>query len=232
MALRLLRILMLPLAMMAAVPTLAQPAYWQCAAFARQFSGIEIRGDAWTWWGLAEGRYAKGRHPRIGAVLSFTPSGSMRLGHVATVTRLLGDREIMVTHANWSPIGGIRGQVERDVVVRDVSAAGDWSRVRVWYAPIGDLGTTAWPVDGFIYPGSTNPGSMYATSAPRRSPEVVVASALSRPAPFRPASSSRALPRLAYTPVDQLIVGAPAGPRLRLGSDIMRLAMLETRQRP
>lgn len=211
MVLRLLRILIAPLALAAAMPAVAQQSYWQCAAFARQFSGIEIRGDAWTWWGLAEGRYAKGRSPRAGAVLSFTPSGSMRLGHVATVTRVLGEREITVTHANWSPIGGTRGQVERDVLIRDVSDAGDWSRVRVWYAPIGDLGTTAWPVDGFIYPSST----------PRKSPDIVLASA-GRLAP----------PRLAYAPIDQLAVGPHPSPRLRLGSDIMRLAMLETRQRP
>lgn len=210
MALRLLHILMVPLALAMAIPAVAQQSYWQCAAFARQFSGIEIRGDAWTWWGLADGRYGKGRTPRVGAVMSFTPSGSMRLGHVATVTQVLSQREITVTHANWSPIGGARGQVERDVLIRDVSDAGDWSRVRVWYAPISDLGTTAWPVDGFIYPGST----------PRTSPDIVVAST------FRPSA-----PRLAYAPLDQLVIGTRPSPRLRLGNDIMRLAMLETRQR-
>lgn len=216
MALRLLRVLMLSLAVVAAVPALAQQSYWQCAAFARQFSGIEIRGDAWTWWGLADGRYAKGRSPRIGAVMSFTPAGSMRLGHVATVTRVLSARDIAVTHANWSPIGGTRGQIERDVMIRDVSDAGDWSRVRVWYAPIGSLGTTAWPVDGFIYPDRIYPGP-----GPRKSPDLVLASAV------RPEA-----PRLAYVPVDQLIVGTRVSPKLRLGSDIMRLAMLETRQQP
>ncbi|MFN7053646.1 MAG: hypothetical protein ACK4NH_16130, partial [Gemmobacter sp.] len=55
-------------------------------------------------------------------------------------------------HANWSPIDGRRGQIEDDVRAVDVSEANDWSEVRVWYAPIGNLGTTAWPVNGFIYP--------------------------------------------------------------------------------
>lgn len=192
------------------MPATAQQSYWQCAAFARQFSGIEIRGDAWTWWGLAEGRFAKGKSPRVGAVLSFTPSGSMRLGHVATVTQILGDREIAVTHANWSRINGTRGQIERDVLIRDVSAAGDWSRVRVWYAPLGDLGTTAWPVDGFIYPGS---------SSRMAEPKLIFASA-----------PVRAAPRLAYAPINQLVIGDPAPRKLRLGSDLMRLAMLESRQ--
>ena len=38
--------------------------------------------------------------------------------------------------------------------MRDVSESGDWSAVRVWFAPLGDLGSTAWPVQGFIYPGA------------------------------------------------------------------------------
>jgi surface antigen len=201
--------LLLPVALFVALPATAQQPYWQCATFARQFSGIEIRGDAWTWWGLAEGRYAKGQRPRVGAVMSFTPSGRMRLGHVATVTQVLGNREIAVTHANWSPIDGTRGQIERDVLVRDVSDDNDWSRVRVWYAPIGDLGTTAWPVDGFIY----------ADGAPRPAkPKVQYASA------------TITAPKLAYARLETLVVGEAPPRGLRLGSDVIRLAMLESRQ--
>jgi hypothetical protein len=37
------------------------------------------------------------------------------------------------------------------VLAVDVSPGNDWSQVQVWYAPLGKLGTTAWPVDGFIY---------------------------------------------------------------------------------
>lgn len=210
-ALRLTKQILLPLALLAAVPAVAQEPYWQCAAFARQFSGIEIRGDAWTWWTLADGRYAKGNRPRVGAVLSFMPSGPMRLGHVATVTQVLGDREITVTHANWSPINGTRGQVERDVLVLDVSEANDWSQVRVWYAPIGDLGTTAWPVDGFIYPGR----------APRLDePRRQLASATFAP---------QATPRLGYARIDTMGMSKAPPQRLRLGKDIIRLAMLEDR---
>ena len=32
-----------------------------------------------------------------------------------------------------------------------MSPAGDWSQVKVWYAPTGDLGTTVYPTKGFIY---------------------------------------------------------------------------------
>ena len=36
------------------------PPYLQCVPYARQVSGIRIFGDAHTWWGQAEGRYARG----------------------------------------------------------------------------------------------------------------------------------------------------------------------------
>ena len=129
----------------------AQAGPWQCVTFARAFSGVQLFGDAATWWNQAAGHYEQGATPRTGAVLVFRPHGSMRVGHVATVTQVVSDREIRVTHANWSPIGGHRGQVETDVTVVDTSDAGDWSRVRVWYAPLGDLGRSDYPVYGFIY---------------------------------------------------------------------------------
>ena len=31
--------------------------------------------------------------------------------------------------------------------------AGDWTMVKVWYAPQGSLGTSAYPTRGFIYSG-------------------------------------------------------------------------------
>lgn len=125
--------------------------YWQCVPFARMISGIQLFGDAWTWWRQASGKYAEGFSPKAGAVLVFKPSGEMRLGHVAVVSQVLTDRIIQVTHANWSVIGGERGKVERDVTVVDVSPAGDWSQVKVWFDPAGDLGTTVYPTYGFIY---------------------------------------------------------------------------------
>lgn len=126
--------------------------YLQCVPYARDVSGIQIYGDALTWWGQAEGRYARGHRPKPGAVMSFAPHGRMELGHVAAVSRVIDSRTVLLRHANWSPIDGRRGQIEDDVRAVDVSDANDWSQVRVWYAPIGNLGTTAWPVNGFIYP--------------------------------------------------------------------------------
>lgn len=125
--------------------------YWQCVPFARLLSGIQIYGDARTWWGQASGKYETGRMPRAGAVLTFKPTGKMQLGHVAVVSQLVTDRVIQITHANWSRIGGARGQIETDVTVIDVSPLGDWSLVKVWYDPIRDLGTSVYPTHGFIY---------------------------------------------------------------------------------
>jgi surface antigen len=133
-----------------AAPAQAKGMFWQCAPFAREVSGVNIRGNAWTWWGQAAGRYQRGDAPKVGAVMSFQRTGKMPLGHVAMVSKVVSDREVLLTHANWSRPGGI----ERDVRAVDVSATGDWSQVRVWFAPTGGLGTSTYPVNGFIYSGS------------------------------------------------------------------------------
>ena len=82
-------------------------------------------------------------------MLAFEATHRMRVGHVATVSKVISDHEVLLTHANWSR----RGQVERNVRAVDVSADGDWSLVKVWYGPQGGLGTTAYPTKGFIYSG-------------------------------------------------------------------------------
>lgn len=121
--------------------------FWQCAPFAREISGIQLFGRAADWWDQADGRYARGKAPKVGAVLSFEATGRMRSGHVATVTQVVSSRVIKVTHANWSS----GGQIERNVEVVDVSPNNDWTSVRVWYAPIGKVGNSPYPTNGFIY---------------------------------------------------------------------------------
>lgn len=125
--------------------------YIQCVPYARKVSGIQLFGDAHTWWDQAAGRYARGTRPKVGAVIAFRPYGAMKLGHVAAVSRIVDSRTVLLRHANWSPIDGRRGQMEDNVRAVDVSPENDWSEVRVWYAPLGGLGTTHWPVEGFIY---------------------------------------------------------------------------------
>ena len=148
-----------------AAPAAAQS--WQCAPFARLVSGINLFGAAAGWWGQAIGKYAQGQAPRPGSVLVFKAVGAMRSGHVATVSQIVSDRVIRVTHANWSIIGGRRGQVERDVTVVDASPRGDWSQVRVRYKPINDVGIKAYPVYGFIYAGAKAAVAKVAPEGPR-----------------------------------------------------------------
>lgn len=134
-------------ALMTAVPAQAKGMFWQCATYARAVSGVDIHGNAWTWWDQAAGRYDRGETPKVGSVMSFQRTARMPFGHVAMVSKVISNREVLLTHANWSHPGGI----ERDVRAVDVSAAGDWSEVKVWFAPVGGLGTSTYPVNGFIY---------------------------------------------------------------------------------
>ena len=138
--------------LLVAAPAAALNEGLQCVPYARALSGVTIFGDAHTWWGQADGKYTRGNEPKVGAVLAFPPHGKMKLGHVAAVRRILDDRTIIISHANWSTIGGVRGHIEEDVRAVDVSDDNDWSAVRVWYTPNAALGSTQWPAHGFIYP--------------------------------------------------------------------------------
>lgn len=124
------------------------PSRLQCVPYARARSRIEIRGDAWTWWRAANGRYRRGSQPAVGAVLVLKRKGSGGRGHLAVVTRVLNDREIVVDHANWLN----RGRIHKDTLVRDVSARNDWSAVKVWYTPGRQYGLRTYHPYGFIYP--------------------------------------------------------------------------------
>lgn len=150
------------------------PAYLECVSYARDVTGIQIYGDANSWWDQADGRFGRGHVPKPGAVLALKPSGNMQLGHVAAVSQVVDSRTILLRHANWSPINGQRGKAEDNVRAVDVSPGNDWSEVRIWYAPQGDLGTTRWPVQGFIYPVVAPP------VAPARRPVQIAQRALAR----------------------------------------------------
>lgn len=135
------------LAGLAAVPAIGATVL-QCVPYARIVSGVELYGDALTWWGQAEDNYKRGPKPKKGAVLAFRPNGPMVLGHVAVVSKILGDRRILIRHANWSAPGAI----EEDVLAIDVSPDGDWSQVRIWFSPNAQMGARTNPTYGFIYP--------------------------------------------------------------------------------
>jgi surface antigen len=128
----------------------------QCVPYARQVSGIDLRGDAWTWWSQAEGHYARGKKPRPGSVLVFKKTRALPRGHLSVVTRVIHPREILITHANWSSAPDTRGRVTKDIRVIDISPGNDWSELRVWNG--GDFGK-AYPAAGFIYPVPTSAGA-------------------------------------------------------------------------
>jgi hypothetical protein len=120
----------------------------QCVPYARSLSGIEIWGDAHTWWARAEGRYAKGPAPAVGSVIVIRTFDDGSRGHVAVVTRVLSGRVILVDHANWHG----RGEVAVQVPIRDVSRDNSWSQVNVWWLDTNRWGAKSYLVEGFIYP--------------------------------------------------------------------------------
>ena len=128
----------------------APPGGLQCVPYARMVSGIGLRGDAWTWWEKASGTYARGNYPEPGAVLAFPGVERMPLGHVAVVTHVLGPRKILIDHANWPTATEQHGAISREILVVDVSAANDWTEVRVQFGSGGPLGG-AYLAHGFIY---------------------------------------------------------------------------------
>lgn len=119
----------------------------QCVPFARDESGIELTGNAATWWNQAAGLYERGNRPEVGSVLNFKPNSYMRLGHVAVVTAVVNSREIEIDQANWGPRPG---RVSRGITVMDVSQDNDWTAVRVALGSGDDFGSI-YPTYGFIY---------------------------------------------------------------------------------
>lgn len=116
-----------------------------CVPFARELSGINLFGNARTWWNQAKGRYARSKEPEVGAVMSFMPTRKNPNGHVAVVSQKLSERQVRLDHTNWQ-----RNKVSRGMLAVDVSPANDWSMVRLESTP-GQLGAQ-YPVQGFILP--------------------------------------------------------------------------------
>ena len=119
----------------------------ECAPFARQVTGLQLYGDAASWWEQAEGLYTRSSEPAEGGVLVFARSPRLSSGHVSVVARQVSSREILVTQANW-----VHHRITRNEPVLDVSPGNDWSQVRVWWAPANVMGSTIYPIHGFIAP--------------------------------------------------------------------------------
>ena len=123
----------------------SRSAVMECAPYARQVSGIQLYGDAADWWEAAAGRYQRSAQPSRGAVLVFQRSPRLPHGHVSVVAALRSEREISVTQANW-----VHGRIARSEPVVDVSPGHDWTEVRVWWEPAGQLGSSRYATFGFI----------------------------------------------------------------------------------
>lgn len=130
----------------------------QCVPFARERSGVAIRGNANTWWNQAAGSFVRVKRPAVGAVMVM----NTRRGHVGVVTKIVDNRTVIIDHSNWLS----NGQIYLDQPVMDVSANNDWSKVVVWHPTLGKFGKRALGVPGFIVdaPARGN-NSVYASLA-------------------------------------------------------------------
>lgn len=187
-----------------------RPAYWdglQCVTYARTTTGIELTGNAVSWWWHAAGRYARGQTPERGAVLNFRANTRMRLGHVAVVARVLNSREIEVDQANWPAPGENRDGITHDIRVVDVSPHNNWTAVRVAIGHTDRFGSV-YPTYGFIYDRS--PG------APDPHPQIL---------------AQAVLPPLGPAPSDLRPLGA-RGPLATVSDSYAEVAELPTSTRP
>jgi hypothetical protein len=134
----------------------------QCVPYAREHSGIDLHGDAYTWWDQASGRFERGAAPKEGAILVLSGYAGPNRAHLAVVRSIVSSREIHVDHANWLDDGAIY----TDDPVIDVSADNDWSEVRVWNIRNGAWGGRAYPVQGFIGPDRQDDPQLVAQNDP------------------------------------------------------------------
>jgi surface antigen len=139
-----------------------------CVAYVKAVTGFNLFGDAWQWWGAATNLYERGYNPAPGAVMVFSRTGRMHVGHVAVVRQVLGPREIRIDQANWH-----HGRIDHDVGIHDLSPNNDWSSVEVEWSR-GVYGGP-FPITGFVYaPGTPLPEHHYYER--ERAPRLVEAS--------------------------------------------------------
>lgn len=120
----------------------------ECVTYARQLTGIQISGDAWTWWQSAANRYNRGSTPSPKSILVLRRTSYLAGGHVAVVRNVVSAREIRVDHANWDD-RQTRGRIYENMSVIDVSKNNDWTAVQFWNG--GSYGRT-YAAYGFIDP--------------------------------------------------------------------------------
>jgi len=122
----------------------------ECVPFARRRSGIQIRGNAHTWWNKCDPNQRSVR-PKEGAVMVLSKTRRLRYGHLAVVKDLVSRREINVTHTNWGSNRKKRLVVYESMRVKDVSPNNDWSSAVFWNKYTNAYGSP-YKVSGFILP--------------------------------------------------------------------------------
>ena len=142
-----------------------------CVSYVKSVTDFNIMGDAWQWWDLADHTYGRGYTPAEGAVMVFSRTPRMRVGHVAVVREVRSQREIIIDQANWH-----HGRVDRGVSVIDISENNDWSQVKVQWTE--DYWGGSFPISGFIYPTNSPLAGSHAAPyrAQLRQPQLIEAS--------------------------------------------------------
>ena len=125
--------------------------HMQCVPYARQASGIPIRGNAHTWWKQAQDDYECSKDtPKVGAVLVLSKTKRNKYGHLAVVSNIVDKRTIEVEHTNWGRTIKQRKVIYKRMPAIDVSAKNDWSKIRFWNYASSSFGRV-YPASGFIY---------------------------------------------------------------------------------
>ncbi len=123
----------------------------QCVPYVRNASGVQIFGNAHTWWDKAKGKYRMGATPQKDAVMVLSKTERLKYGHLAVVKRVINSRNIEVTHSNWGGDRKTRSIIYKKMRVVDTSRHNDWSNARFWHYPSASYGSV-YKVSGFIYP--------------------------------------------------------------------------------
>ena len=121
----------------------------QCVHYARKVSGFPIYGDAYTWWYQTPAE-KRSSVPQKGAVLVLSKTKKLTRGHLAVVKDIISPRRILVTHSNWGYDHDTRRIIYETMLVEDISAINNWSRLRFWNKEINSFGLP-YEAYGFIY---------------------------------------------------------------------------------
>ncbi len=164
----------------------------ECVPYARRVSGIQIYGNAHTWWSQAAGNYARGNTPVPGAVLVLAKTSRLKYGHLAVIKTIYDPRTVEVTHTNWGDDWFSRRITYESLRVQDVSKGNDWTSVRFWNRETGGFGA-AYAAYGFIY--NQRPGAgVKPAIAPQYQP--LLQQPLQQPAP--PVVQQQPVPQVYY----------------------------------